>query len=53
VEYWGLQGAEGSLHLLSGWVIFASSLAIIFLLHRLLQGFFPGGQEPGEQEKYA
>jgi len=53
VEYWGLQGAQGSLHLLSGWIIFASSLAIIFFLHRLSQGFFPGGQEPGEQEKYA
>ena len=53
VEYWGLQSAQGSLHLLSGWVIFASSLAIIFFLHRLSQGFFPGGQEPGEQEKYA
>lgn len=53
VKYWGLEGAQGRLHLLSGWAIFASSLAIIFFFHRLSQGFFPGGQEPGEQEKYA
>ena len=53
VEYWGLEGAKGRLHLLSGWAIFASSLAIIFFFHRLSQGFFPGGREPGEQEKYA
>lgn len=53
VEYWGLQSAEGTLHLLSGWLIFGASLALIFLLHRLLQGFFTSKSEPVAQETYA
>jgi exosortase len=48
VEFWGLQGAAGTLHLLSGWFIFSSSLALIFLLHRTL-----GKWAPAEQEGYA
>ena len=39
VENWGVQGAEGTLHLLSGWLIFAGSLALIFLFHRLSRRF--------------
>ena len=33
IQYWGLEGAEGTLHMLSGWLIFAGSLLLIFLLH--------------------
>ncbi len=40
VEYWGVEGAQGTPHLLSGWLIFAGSLALVFLLHRLSQAFF-------------
>jgi exosortase len=53
VEFWGLQGAEGTLHLLSGWLIFASSLALIFLIHRLAHNFLVTEQGSGEQEGYA
>jgi exosortase len=53
VEFWGLQGAEGTLHLLSGWLIFATSLASIFLFHRLTHDFLLSGQEAGEQAGYA
>ena len=53
VEYWGIQGAQGPLHLLSGWLIFASSLALIFLVHRLSQVLFLSKPTPGGQEKYA
>ncbi len=49
VEFWGIEGAQGTLHLLSGWLIFASSLALVFLFHRV----FVSKREPGEQEKYA
>lgn len=53
VEYWGVEGAEGTLHLLSGWLIFAGCLALIFLLHRLSQVWFPGTDEAGAGEEYA
>jgi exosortase len=53
VEFWGLEGAQGTLHLLSGWLIFASSLALIFLVHRLAHNLFLSEQGPGEQEGYA
>ena len=39
VQYWGVQGAEGTLHLLSGWLIFAGSLLLIFSFHRLSRLF--------------
>ena len=44
VEYWGIEGAQGTIHLLSGWLIFAGSLALVFLLHRFSQGavLYPG-----------
>jgi exosortase len=45
VEFWGVESAQGTLHLLSGWVIFAGSLALIFLFHRLSQSLVPGEQE--------
>jgi exosortase len=53
VEFWGLEGAEGTLHLLSGWLIFASSLALIFLFHRLAHNFLRTEQGPGGQGEYA
>ena len=53
VEYWGVQGAQGTLHLLSGWLIFASSLVLIFLFHRLSQVLFQSKAVPEEQEEYA
>ena len=53
VEYWGVEGAQGALHLLSGWLVFASSLLLIFVLHRLLQMFLFARQTPLGSEKYA
>ena len=53
VEYWGVEGAQGALHLLSGWLVFASSLLLIFALHRLLQMLLFGKQSPLGREEYA
>ncbi len=53
VRYWGLEGAQGTLHLLSGWLIFAGSLLLIFALHRLSRMLLSGKQTPLEQEGYA
>jgi exosortase len=52
VQYWGLEGAEGTLHLLSGWLIFAASLLLIFVLHRLSRTFISGKQDY-DREEYA
>lgn len=53
VEYWGIAGAEGRLHLLAGWLIFAGSLGLIFLIHRLSQWLFLRHDGPGVREEYA
>lgn len=58
VQHWGLEGAQGTLHLLSGWLIFAGSLLLIFSLHRLSRMFLFGRQDPmsyegHEREEYA
>lgn len=53
VEQWGIEGAQGTLHLLSGWLIFAGSLAIIFLLHRLFPRVHLGPDKPRAGEEYA
>jgi exosortase len=53
VNYWGLEGAQGTMHLLSGWLIFAASLLLIFFLHRLSRIFLSGQQRPAEQREYA
>ncbi len=53
VQYWGLEGAQGTLHLLSGWLIFTCSLLLIFFLHRLSRMFLFGKQTPMEHEEYA
>jgi exosortase len=53
VEYWGLESAQGTLHLLSGWLIFAGSLALIFLLHHFSRNLLFNGDEGGAREEYA
>lgn len=37
VQYWDPDKAEGFFHTFSGWLVFVVSLAMLFLLHRLLQ----------------
>lgn len=37
VQYWDPEKAEGFFHTFSGWLIFLVSLAMLFMLHRLLQ----------------
>jgi exosortase len=51
VEYWGVERAEGTMHLLSGWLVFVASLAVIFLLHRLVRALWLGPGEPAVQEE--
>ena len=53
VERWGIAGAEGTLHLLSGWLVFAGSLGLVFLIHRLFQALFMTEEEKRLQEEYA
>lgn len=53
VEHWGVERAEGLIHSLSGWLVFVASLALIFLLHRMLQILWSGAGEPSGQEEYA
>jgi exosortase len=38
VQYWGPDKAEGFFHTFSGWLVFVTSLAMLFLVHRLLPG---------------
>jgi hypothetical protein len=49
----GVEGAQGTRHLLSGWLIFAGSLLLIFALHRLSRIFLAGKQTSLEAEEYA
>jgi len=53
VEGWGVERAEGTIHALSGWFVFVASLALIFLLHRLVQILWLGTSEPAVREEYA
>jgi exosortase len=53
VEHWGVERAEGMIHPLSGWLVFVASLALIFLLHRMLQVVWSGAGEPAVGEEYA
>jgi exosortase len=39
VQYWDPEKAQGVFHEFSGWLIFVVSLAMLFILHRLLQCF--------------
>jgi exosortase len=36
VQYWNPDKAEGFFHLFSGWLIFVASLAMLYLVHKLL-----------------
>ena len=54
LQHWGIEKAEGSFHILSGWLIFMGSLAILFLFHcllriRLLRILYPGMPESGNR----
>lgn len=40
VQYWDPEKAEGFFHLFSGWLIFVLSLAMLFVLHKLLRATF-------------
>jgi exosortase len=42
LQHWGIEKAQGTFHILSGWLIFMSSLAMLFLFHRLLRILCPG-----------
>ena len=53
VENWGIESAQGTPHMLAGWLIFAGSLALVFLFHRLSQALFLGKHEAGVREEYA
>jgi exosortase len=53
VEHWDVERAEGAIHALSGWLVFVASLALIFLLHRLLQILWLSPSEPTVREEYA
>jgi len=53
VQHWGVERAEGTLHLFSGWLVFLGSLAMIFAFHRLLRAVFPGRLPAAKQEGYA
>jgi exosortase len=53
VEGWGVERAEGTIHALSGWFVFIASLALIFLLHRLVQIVWLGPSTGAVQEEYA
>jgi exosortase len=53
VQRWGIEGAQGTPHLVSGWLIFAGSLLLIFSLHRLSRTFLSGRQTAVEREEYA
>ena len=43
VEYWNADKAEGFFHEFSGWLIFMVSLAMLYLLHRIVRIFWREG----------
>jgi len=47
LQHWGIERAQGTFHILSGWLIFMSSLAVLFLFHCLLRILYPGRPESG------
>jgi exosortase len=53
VQHWGVERAEGALHLFSGWLVFLGSLAMLFAFHRLLRTLCSAGMEQQKQEGYA
>ena len=53
VESWGVERAQGAIHALSGWFVFVASLALVFLIHRLVHILWLGRSELGVREGYA
>ena len=53
VEGWGVERAQGTIHALSGWFVFVASLALVFLIHRLVHILWLGRSELGVREGYA
>ncbi len=51
LQRWGIERAQGSFHTFSGWLIFMSSLAVLFLFHRGLRILYPGTPEVGNQRE--
>jgi exosortase len=49
LQRWGIERAQGSFHTFSGWLIFMSCLALLFLFHRGLRILYPGTPESGNQ----
>lgn len=45
LQHWGIEKAQGTFHILSGWMIFMGSLATLFLFHWLLRSLYPGKRE--------
>src|SRR6266404_48154 len=50
VEGWGVERAQGTIHALSGWFVFVASLALVFLIHRLVHILWLGRSELGVRE---
>jgi exosortase len=49
LERWGIEKAQGTFHIFSGWLIFMASLAMLFALHRLLRFLFPSSPKSGRR----
>jgi exosortase len=47
LQRWGIERAQGTFHTFSGWLIFMSSLALLFLFHRGMRILYPGTPESG------
>jgi len=46
VQYWGPDKAQGFFHEFQGWLMFVASLAILYLLHRVLRTLWPEKGDP-------
>jgi exosortase len=53
VQHWGIERAEGTLHLLSGWLIFLGALVMFFAFHRLIRMLCPGKRDCEKQQECA
>jgi len=53
LQHWGIERAQGTFHILSGWLIFMSSLATLFLFHCLLRTLYAGAPESENQREGA
>jgi exosortase len=42
VQYWDPDKAQGFFHEFQGWLMFVASLAMLYLLHRIVRFFWPG-----------